>query len=196
MKKWLLDFCKDAGNFLKAYTKNWAAGFSAVTLLLMLIFLIFPSWPHHRLLVMGAGLCFLIASFRVYREQEKRIEKLTLPFPAQVQEENARKILEELTYDERDVLRYLQVFGGQEEKQLTAESGYSQLGLSKGDFWGMLMKAVNSGLAKREQRQEPGRGATWFYSINPTFVDVLWNELCPRIEKAPKRLFPAKKRLC
>lgn len=174
-------------NFILAYTKNWLSLLAGpvATVLLVIISAFVPGWLRAVSLLL-AGLCFLAASFGVWLDQEKRIAELTIRSYTEGHKQLARNILANLTHDEKDLLRYLLHFGERNERQIGAESGCDGRETRE-----ILMKAVRSGLVKREKRVTTGTGDEWFCSINPTFAEVLKDELAWRNEDPPSRLFLA-----
>lgn len=176
----------DLLHYLKAFTNGW---FQRITGPVMtVIFLVagtFLSGRTRELFFLAAAICLFSASFKVWRDQEKKIRSLlTRPYD-QEKQKLARRILAQLTPDQRDLLRYHLQFGELKYDQIMAESG-----LPHAAFGPIFTGTASSQLLARAETPRIGRaGVNVTYSIPPEFREVLRDELFPRREASPRRLF-------
>jgi hypothetical protein len=172
-------------NFLRAFTTDVLTLMSGPLAVPFAIAATFVSGWSRALLLILAAACIVFASFRVWKKQQEEIIKLRIRPYDQAQQGLVRGMLAPLGSDERDVVRYFLHFGERESQNLFRDAG-----ISEAEFGAILTRVNKAGLLEREERPKVGRASIdSFWRVNEQFIEVLRDELFPRQENSPPRLF-------
>jgi hypothetical protein len=172
-------------DFLRAFGDDWLASMSGPASVPFAIAAVFVSgWARPSLLFLAAT-CIVFASFRVWKKQREEIVRLRARPYDEDQRLLVKAMLGPLGSDERDVLRYFVRFGERESQRI-----YTDAGIGAAEFGAILTRVDKAGILERQERPKVGRASTdLFWRVNPQFVEVLKDELFPRQEGSPERLF-------
>lgn len=172
-------------NFLRAFGSDWLTLMSGPLAVPFAIAATFVSGWSRALLLLLAATCIVYASFRVWKKQQEEIIRLKVRPYDEEQQGVVKAMLAPLGSDERDVLRHFLHFGERESQKL-----YADARINANEFGAILTRVDKTGILEREERPKVGRASTdLFWRLNSQFVEVLKDELFPRQENSPKRLF-------
>ncbi len=168
--------------YLKAFGQDWStlmAGAPSVPLAFVAVFV--SGWMKVGLLLLAAA-CLVLASFRIWKDQQKEITKLKVRPYEESQCQLVLGMLAPLGADEQEVLRYFVQRGEREQQQISED-----LKLNESPFGKAFDSVAKSGLLDREERPKAGRsGLDLFWWVNSKFVEILKDELFQKGEDSPQ----------
>jgi hypothetical protein len=180
-----MGFLSEFWKFIKAFGQHWSTWMSGPLAVPFGLASIYLEGRARALCLLLSAVCFVFASFQIWRMQQREIAQLKQrPYDDQVLQ-FVKSRLKTVGSDERDVLRYLAFFGERGTQQV-----YREAGVGDAEFGPILTRANATGLIERDERPRPGRaGLDMFWRISPQFADPLKDELFPRAEGLQQRLF-------
>lgn len=171
--------------YLRAFSADWLARMSGPISVPFAAIALWVSGSARILWGCLAAVCFFTASYRLWRNQQTEIARLSARPYSEEQKRLVKERIAPLGADGGDVLRYMVQFGEREQQKIFADAG-----INENEFGQIFTRVAQSGLLNSQERQKAGRtGLDLFWRINQQFAEVLKDELFPRQEESVQRCF-------